>query len=137
VHGSLGHIGNNLIALGLLGFLAERIVGSRWFTAVYLIAGIAGEYVSIVVGPNRVSVGASGAIFGLAGFALVVVWLEKKVAASAKPMLFALTSGYLAINLLVGAFLPGIDLAAHLGGLACGLILGGLRGMIFRQRKHT
>src|SRR5215469_10148389 len=67
LHGDLFHIGFNMWCLWDLGALCESLYGTWTFGALYLICGVAGGLVSTGISPYRSSVGASGAIFGLAG----------------------------------------------------------------------
>jgi len=124
IHAGLIHLIGNLGSLVFAGIFLERLMGSLRFITCYLICGIAGALVSAAYHPATVAVGASGAIFGIWGVLLVIGLVKsnythvpfKSVAAIA---LF--TIGY---NLLLGLRSPGIDNAAHLGGLAAGVIVG-------------
>ncbi len=120
LHGSLLHLGFNMYALYLFGPRLELQVGSPPFAALYLAAAGAGGAVSYLFGDPRIaSIGASGAIFGLFGAWLVAAW-KMRHSASGRSMfntLFAL----LAINLVFGFVVPGIDWRAHLGGLLAGM----------------
>jgi rhomboid protease GluP len=132
VHGGLIHILFNMWCLWNLGALAERILGRWTYFAVYTACGIAGSLLSLLVStwwsPFRISVGASGAIFGLAGALIAAIYLGKlpfpKEALRGISRSLVSFAGY---NLLFG-FLPGIDNSAHVGGLLMGLILGAVLG---------
>src|SRR5215472_15568610 len=67
IHGSFGHIAFNMWALWSLGQLSEKLFGSWVTAAVYLLTGVGGALLSIFVHPLHSEVGASGAIFGMAG----------------------------------------------------------------------
>jgi len=97
---------------------------SRDLPAGYTASGIAGSLVSLWWHPQGIGAGASGAIFGLAGGLIAVLYLGKLPIAKAalKPTLRSLVV-FAAYNLFFG-LVPGIDNAAHLGGLAAGLGLG-------------
>jgi len=118
-HGSWLHFGLNAYGLFLLGALVERLVGPRRFLLIYALAGVAGALASYWFNPMA-SVGASGAIFGVFGAAVVLgfkyrLQLPPRVAK-------ALSTGmlpWLALSLAFG-LLPMIDNAAHFGGLAVG-----------------
>ena len=104
--------------------LAERIF-DRWsYLLVYTASGIAGSLASLWWHPGGVGAGASGAIFGLAGGLIAVLYLGKLPISKAalKPTLKSLIM-FAAYNLFFG-LAPGIDNSAHLGGLAAGLGLG-------------
>src|SRR3954467_11073941 len=73
VHIGIIHIGFNMYVFWGLGLIAERLLG-RWnFLATYLLTGIAGNVLSLLLKPNIVGAGASGAIFGLAGVLISVL----------------------------------------------------------------
>lgn len=125
LHAGIIHIGFNMWCLWNLGFLAERIFRPRTYVLVYTLCGLGGSLASGWFHPYVVGVGASGAIFGLAG-ALIAVLTRGRfnvppeaIRATRRSLLsFA---GY---NLLFGAIVPGIDNMAHVGGLVTGLVLG-------------
>ena len=119
LHGGLIHIGFNMYVLYSIGPELERLYGVPRFLAVYLGAGWMGALASLIWSGN--SVGASGAIFGLAGAFLALSLRNRAVyQAYGSQML-----GFVAINLVIGfaGFLP-IDNFGHLGGLVGGFILG-------------
>jgi rhomboid protease GluP len=128
VHFSLIHIAVNMWALWDVGRMMERVLGRWRFVVLYLGAGVVGNLVSLAMhGQPRVSGGASGAIFGLYGALLAFLWRERR---SIDPFdfrwLFVGALVFSALMLLLGFFLPGIDNAAHGGGLLAGALLGGL-----------
>jgi rhomboid protease GluP len=125
LHVGIIHIGFNMWCLWNLGFLAERIFSPWTYVLVYTVSGIAGGVASAWRHPHVVGVGASGAIFGLAGALIAALYLGKfsapqeAIRGTRKSLLsFA---GY---NLLFGAVVPAIDNTAHVGGLLSGLALG-------------
>lgn len=124
VHAGILHLANNMVSLFLVGLLLEGAFGPWCVASVYLISGIAGSLGSMASNPAIVSVGASGSIFGLAGFGLVLLLVKRRRFAAERPGLLTIAGLYLGINLLLGAILPGIDLVAHLVGLASGGVLG-------------
>ena len=135
VHGSLIHLGFNMYALWIIGPLVEALYGSRRFLGMYLLCGAAGSAVSyafwapgqdggFLFSPVALSVGASGAVFGLFG-ALLVADRVHKPALTRNARNITMQIGVLiAINLVIGFSLPGIDNAAHIGGLIAGAWLG-------------
>ena len=124
VHIGIIHIFFNMWCLWNLGGLAESIFDRGTYLLVYTASGIAGSLVSLWWHPQGTGAGASGAIFGLAGGLIAVLYLGKLPIAKAalKPTLRSLVM-FAAYNLFFG-LVPGIDNAAHLGGLAAGLGLG-------------
>lgn len=120
LHGSLLHIGFNVLVLVSVGPALERALGHVRFLAVYLLAGLGGAIASYSFSsPLTVSVGASGAIFGLMG-ALVVAGRSLRVDVTQVLVLIG-------INLVIG-FVPGtnIDWRAHVGGLVTGAATAGV-----------
>jgi rhomboid protease GluP len=124
VHIGIIHIFFNMWCLWNLGRLAERIFDRWTYVLVYTASGIAGSLASLWRHPQGIGAGASGAIFGLAGGLIAVLYLGKLPIAkdALKPTLRSLVM-FAAYNLFFG-LVPGIDNAAHLGGLAAGLGLG-------------
>lgn len=125
VHIGIIHIALNMWCLWSLGVLAERIFDRWTYFLTYTFCGIAGSLASLGLHPARYGAGASGAIFGLAGALISALYLghlpvpARALKSTLKSLI--LFAGY---NLFFGAVVPAIDNSAHLGGLACGLILG-------------
>jgi hypothetical protein len=103
----------------------ERVLGTAGFLVLYLLSGLLGSVASVAWNPFAVSAGASGAIFGL--FGGLLGFLVRHRNTMSQPFLAALrtnTLAFLGFNLLYGFIQEGIDMAAHLGGLAGGLLCG-------------
>lgn len=128
IHFGVWHLAVNMWALWDIGRLLERLLGRWRFAALYLGAGVCGNLLSLVVQGNRaVSGGASGAVFALYGALLVFLWVERKqVEAGEFRWLFGGALGFSVLMLALGWFLPGIDNAAHGGGLVAGMLWAGL-----------
>jgi membrane associated rhomboid family serine protease len=131
LHGSVSHLVLNMLAVLGFGTFFERVIGWRRFVLLYGLAALGGGLASAFTGPMHVSVGASGAIFGLmgAGVALVLrrqTLLPRLVVASLRPRLVGVT----VLNAVM-SFLPFIDWRAHAGGAAVGLALAG-SGLLVR-----
>ncbi len=126
-HGFLLHIALNMWALYNLGWLAELLFGRTRFTLMYLLCGIGGSLGSICWHGNGVSVGASGAIFGIAGALIPAMLLHgnQQLRKVLRGQLVSITI-FVLYSLVSGARSSGIDNAAHIGGLVTGLILGAL-----------
>jgi rhomboid protease GluP len=127
LHGGIMHIAFNMWCLWDLGALCESLYGRWTFAAIYVTTGVAAGLASVAWNPGVLSVGASGAIFGLAGALIASFYLGEfslpKIAIRGtlrSLLVFAV------FNLVFGGLFPGIDNAAHIGGLVCGLILGAL-----------
>jgi rhomboid protease GluP len=125
MHAGPVHFLSNMYVLMGLGILAEQVFGRRRFLLLYGLAGIGGTMLSLWWNPAVVGVGASGAIFGVAG-ALLAFFMQNRQMYdphSFKKQINALLlfAGY---NLFFGFAIPGIDNAAHIGGLLTGFLLG-------------
>jgi rhomboid protease GluP len=133
VHGGLLHIAFNMWCLWDLGRLAESVYGHWTFAVVYLICGLSASLTSVWWNPVVLSVGASGAIFGIAGALIASFYLgEFSLPREALPLRSLLIfAGY---NLFFGAVIARTDNAAHIGGLAMGLILGTLMAKVAPQQ---
>jgi rhomboid protease GluP len=131
LHGGLAHLFLNGWALYQLGSLFESWLGSTRLVVTWFVSGIAGSLASILF-TQSLSVGASGAIFGLLG-ALIAFLLRRRDAlnAGAKSLLGQLVL-WAGINVVFGFSVPRIDNAAHLGGFAAGFLLG----LILHERRR-
>ena len=116
LHASLLHLAFNMLALYWLGSIVEQALGSWRFLALYFVSGIAGSAGALVFSnPFAVTVGASGAIYGIMGALLV---LEYRATGSfAGPAL-----GLIVLNLALTFAIPNISIGGHLGGLAGGIL---------------
>jgi rhomboid protease GluP len=122
LHGGLMHVLFNMYGLFFVGIFLEPAMGTAKYILVYLITGIIASIASVWWHVATVSVGASGAIFGLYGvfFALLTVNVFSK---DLKKSFLISTSVFIVYNLIYG-LTGGIDNAAHIGGLLSGLIIG-------------
>lgn len=137
VHGSVIHIAFNMWCLWNLGQLCESLYGRWTYIAVYLICGLGASLTSAAWNPYRASVGASGAIFGLAGALLAAFKLgEFSVPRAALSGTLRSLGAFVVYNLLFG-LLPGIDNTAHIGGLITGLIVGALIALIAPRQDQV
>jgi membrane associated rhomboid family serine protease len=121
LHGSLIHLGLNMLALGWLGGPVERYIGSVRYLALYLVSGLAGSAGALVVTPTSLTVGASGAVFGILG-ALVVIEYQQTGSVAGQALMLIL------INLAF-SLRPGISIGGHIGGL-----IGGILAMLAMSR---
>lgn len=119
------HIIANMWALWNVGQFTERLFGRAFTLFAYLLTGLAGAYMSMLAHPTVTSVGASGAIFGLfgmiCGFALRARQLIQPEAYERLRSGILLSLG---LNVALSVAVPGIDVAAHLGGLLVGTAVG-------------
>jgi rhomboid protease GluP len=112
----------NSVGLVLAATLLEGILGRTQLIAVFMVSGILASVASVSWYENTVSVGASGAIFGLYGLILSFS-IFKIYPKDMRGLNWWLLGAYAGISLLLG-FLGGIDNAAHFGGLISGFIVG-------------
>ena len=130
LHGGLLHLGFNSYALYALGPETERIYGSGRFFAIYVLAGLAGSIASYVRSPS-LSIGASGAIFGLIGALAAFFYSARSlIGAEASRQQVQQLIAMAAINIVLGFAVEAIDNAAHIGGL----VAGGLAGFALAPR---
>ena len=120
LHAGLLHLLFNGFALYVLGTMLEPAIGRVRFAIVYFVSLLAGSFGALLVEPNALTVGASGAIFGLMGAAIVIMRNR-----GINPM----ESGiglWLGINLVFTFAIPGISIGGHIGGLAGGAVAAAL-----------
>ena len=135
LHGGFFHIAMNMWCLWNLGALCESLYGRFTYAAIYLITGVAGGLASVGWNPGVLSVGASGAIFGLTGALIASFYLGEfslsgiSIKGTLSSLLF-----FVGFSLFLGKVVPGIDNACHVGGLVSGLILGALIAVAAPER---
>ena len=123
LHSGFVHLALNMLSLYFLGSFAEVSFGRSRFLALYLISGIAGGLAYLYFGSfNAPAVGASGAIFGLLGGVFGFA-IRRGTFSTRDPVISQLLL-LTAINLLLGATIPGVSNTAHIGGLLGGLVFG-------------
>lgn len=134
LHGNSVHLFFNMYALYIIGPEIERYYGTLKFLIIYLMSGIIGSLFSVVL-TSSASIGASGAIFGLFGSLL---YFGFNYRATLDSYLKGQIIPLILINLLVGLIVPGIDVAAHVGGLIGGFLISymlGIKG--FNKKNHN
>jgi membrane associated rhomboid family serine protease len=114
LHSGLLHIGFNMYILYWLGTMLEPALGHARFLALYMTSLLAGSFGALLVSPNAVTVGASGAVFGLMGAAFVM-----QRSRGIDPMQSGL-GPLILINLVLSFVIPNISIGGHLGGLIGG-----------------
>lgn len=135
LHGGLVHVLVNMYGLLFVGIFLEPLLGAKRYAFVYLLTGTLASVASIWWYEATVSVGASGAIFGLYGFFLACLSLKVFPTDFGKAFLVS-TLVFVGFNLVMGFIGGGIDNAAHIGGLLSGFILGMMMsGQLKRQTK--
>ncbi len=138
LHGGILHIAFNMWCLWDLGALAESLYGRWTFAAIYFMTGIGGGLGSIIWNPRTFTVGASGAIFGLAGALIASFYLGEfslpRVAIGGTLRSLVVFAGF---NLFFGGMFAGVDNACHLGGLVSGLGLGAVIAKLAPNPEHA
>lgn len=126
LHFGVLHLVMNMLALWDSGRLVERLFGPVRFIAIYFASGLTGNLVSLIFhGDRAVSGGASGAIFGIYGALLVFLLTERqRLHAAEFRWMFWGATAFSVLALSFGFLIPGIDNAAHFGGLLSGLTAG-------------
>lgn len=125
LHIGILHLAFNMYVLNDLGPIVNELFGRRRFILIYLLTGIGSGIASAWWKPDVLSAGASGAIFGLVGCLIGYFYIHRNsydptmISKNIKSLL-----GFVAINVYFGFNLRGIDNAAHLGGLCCGVVAG-------------
>src|SRR5437588_10702878 len=124
LHANLLHVGLNMLNLAVLGVFLERLVGHLRYLFIYFLTGIVSIISSFYFMPQEISVGASGAIFGLVGaYSIFVLMHRRAFRNNGIPALLWLVL-IIGVNLSIGLFVPNVDNYAHLGGLLIGCLLG-------------
>lgn len=134
MHGGLMHILANMYGLLFVGIFLEPLLGKTKYLLIYLTTGILASVASIWWYDATVSVGASGAIFGLYGFFLASLLLKVFPPDFGKAFLTS-TLVFVGFNLLMG-FTGGIDNAAHIGGLISGFVIGLIMSKQLKQQAE-
>jgi len=122
VHANLAHLANNMIFLLIFGLRAEELFTEKEYLAIYFVSGLFGNILTLLLGPHVVSVGASGAIFGVFGACIIYIYQSIIAVAFYSIILFMMSSG------------TGVNVFAHFGGLVIGLLLG---YMFARMRRYS
>jgi membrane associated rhomboid family serine protease len=118
LHYSLLHIAFNMFFLYIIGRMLEPAVGRANFAAIYLASLLAGSFGALLFEPNALTVGASGACFGVFG-ALIVVSYDSGI-----PIWRSGLGPTLLINIVFSLSVNGISIGGHLGGIIGGMIAG-------------
>ena len=128
LHGGVLHLLFNLMALSFIARLMESLTSSWFLLLTYLLSGATGFLLSSLFG--YLSVGASGALYGLIGCGIVVSYLR---GGGRHDPLFTTLVTWAVIGLLFGFVIPNVDNAAHLGGL----LSGGVMGLVWTRHSHS
>lgn len=133
LHAGIVHIGLNMYSLYIVGPRVEDFFGKWKYALIYFISGICGGLLSIGVTPNVVSVGASGAIFGLFG---ALIYFGYNYRGYIGAMIRSQIVPIVIYNLFMGLFIPGIDMWGHVGGLIGGILTANMVGTIENKKYN-
>jgi membrane associated rhomboid family serine protease len=114
LHAGLFHLLTNMLSLWILGTILEPALGSWRFGLVYFVSLLCGSFGALLMSPDALTVGASGAIFGLLASAAIVAWNRG---------FNLMESGlgiWIGLNLLITFTVPNISVGGHIGGLVGG-----------------
>ena len=114
LHAGMFHLLFNMFALYVLGSLLEPAVGRFRFGLIYFVSLLAGSFGALLLEPNSPTVGASGAIFGLMG-AAVIVMRNRGISPMESGLGF-----WIGLNLIITFTVPNISIGGHIGGLLGG-----------------
>ncbi|MGD0794641.1 MAG: rhomboid family intramembrane serine protease [Dehalococcoidales bacterium] len=128
VHANFLHIFGNMLTLFFFGQALKQLVGPNRFLAVYFIGGIIGNiaFILLKISSHSVVIGASGAIYAVAGALVVLVPTMRVLMWFIAPMPLWIV---VLLFFILWSFVPGVAWQAHMGGLAAGLVAG----YIFRR----
>jgi rhomboid protease GluP len=121
LHGSPDHLIGNCISLYVLGMACEHAVGARRLLMIF-VAGAVGGWTLSLLHHDGPSVGASGAIFGIMGAVMVILYRERDLFVVRDKRIGFVIATWAAYTLAIGAMQPMIDNWAHVGGLAIGAV---------------
>lgn len=130
LHFNFEHILMNMLSLFIFGKIVESIIGSWRMLIIYIISGLYGNFVSLSFNTTTISVGASGAIFGLIGSIFVIMYLSKNFN---KKMIGQLLIA-LFVLIVFSLFMSNINIMAHLGGFISGVLIT-LIGYYFKTQS--
>lgn len=137
LHAGIDHLFNNMVILFFLGAMIEKVTGHIQFLLIYLLSGIGANICSllykVMTMDSMVSVGASGAIFGLDGVLLAWILLDRQAMPDVTPRRVLLM---IVLSLYSGFTAHNIDNAAHVGGLLTGFAAGALLCALRRRKRN-
>ena len=131
MHYGILHIGMNMLVLWLVGAQLERVLGHARYLSLYFASLLAGSFAVMLASPGDLTVGASGAIFGLFG-AMFAFQRDRGI----NPMQSGL-GGLIILNLVITFAVPHIAIAGHIGGLVGGFATGWLMFQLERRTRQV
>ncbi len=135
LHFGIEHLANNMLVLFVLGQRLEPVVGKIRFLLIYFLGGIGGNLISLVFdikgGNYAVSAGASGAVFAVMG---AMIWVVIRNRGRLQDISTRQMLVMAAFSLYFGFASSGVDNAAHVGGMICGILLA---VVLYHPRSST
>ena len=122
LHGGADHLIGNCLALYVLGMAGEHALGAWRMLVLYVASGLAGSVASVLTGPGP-SLGASGAICGLMGGVILILYRYRRVYYVRNKEIGLVLAAWAAYTIFIGAIDPQIDNWAHFGGLLGGAVI--------------
>ena len=122
LHGGLNHLVSNGIALFILGMICEHAFGPAQYFLLYVLSGVGGSVLSVLISDGP-SVGASGAIFGLQGAAIVLFRQHRDRVLLRDRRIGVVLLGWAVYSIVTGLISPFIDNGAHIGGAVTGALI--------------
>jgi rhomboid protease GluP len=121
LHGGFFHFFMNSYVLYIIGGNMERILGPKKYLLLYMLSGIASSVLVVFLSaPNSVTIGASGAIYGIMGGLFMLTILKNHWF---RPETIQWIRNLIIINLVITFLIPNISIFGHLGGLIAGLLV--------------
>jgi len=127
IHVNVVHLLGNMLFLLIFGLRAEEMFNIKEYLLTYFLSGLAGNSLTLLFGPDMVSAGASGAIFGM--FGACTIYIRRAIGQS---IISALLYSFFLLMISSG---PGANNLAHLGGLVVGLLIGYI--LVTRRKLRT
>ena len=133
IHSGPEHLLNNMFMLGILGYQMEKEYGAVKYFITYMVSGVGGAVFSSLIemklNDAPVSIGASGAIFGIFGVLLVIIFKNRRLDGNGTAIRLII----LFVLMVFGNMEEGVDWMAHLGGALIGVLLAFI---LYRPKKR-
>ena len=124
LHSGIMHVTINIFVQCMFGIQLEREWGSAQVALIYLAGGIYGNILSVLFSPGSVSIGCSGAIFGLFGAQVAYILGMWKSMGDLQKKMLTMSLGISALFICIFSFSVGVDMSAHLGGFLVCIVIG-------------
>ena len=127
LHGNAFHLFSNMVSILIFGAYVERSFSKYQFIIIYFTSGLIGSFFSMLFLPlNTISLGASGAIFGLIGGAFSILIIQRDTPLIILGLMYV-------FYFVFSSFAPGINYFAHIFGLLSGFLMG----YLFKRNKKS